>query len=230
MISKEAVLFSCGIDSLASALLLPHASLIYFKANFAHTREDLVSIQSISQILERKIIIDDSLNLQKFETKDFASIFCRNLLFVTIASNYADNLYLGAIKGDRSPDKNPDAFEIMSKTLSNLGGKKVCVKSLLWNFTKTETVNLILKNPNGYNLLLNSRSCYSSSSIHCGRCGACFRRWVALVNNNIEEQYQTPPWQWEKVQDYIQQMKRGFYDEVRAIETFNALRKYGVKI
>lgn len=230
MINQEAVLFSSGIDSLASALLLPNASLIYFKANFAHTKEDLVSIQSISKILEREIIIDCSLNLKKFETKDFVSIFCRNLLFVTIASNYADNLYLGAIKGDRSPDKNPDAFEIMSQTLSHLGGKKIYVKSLLWNLTKTEIVKLILNKPNGYNLLLNSRSCYSSSRIHCGRCGACFRRWVALVNNNIEEQYQSPPWQWVKVQDYIQQMKKGFYDELRTIETFKALRKYGVKL
>lgn len=227
---KQVVLFSAGIDSLDTALRLPKAEIIYFNAGFSHTTKDLKAIKKISQLLNRKITIDDSLNLGKFETQNFGPIFCRNLLFATIAGNYGEEIYMGAIRGDNALDKNPDAFKSMSKVLTELGGKKVIVKSLLWNLTKTEIIKEILSYPKGKELLLSSISCYASTTKHCGKCGSCFRRWVGMVNNNINEKYESNPWEWDQVPVYIEKMKKGMYDPKRTRETFAALKKFGVAI
>ncbi|NMB80380.1 MAG: hypothetical protein GYA14_01015 [Ignavibacteria bacterium] len=228
--SNRVILFSGGIDSLYTALLLPNARLLYCKAGFSHQKKDLNSITNFERITKRKVIIENSLNLKSFETKNFETIFCRNLLFATIAGNYGNNIYLGGIRGDNALDKSPQAFKSMSFLLTQIGGKNFSIKSLLWQFTKTEIVKEILNFKDGKDLLLNSVSCYSSSSRHCGKCGSCFRRWVAMTNNNIQEGYEFPPWQWEEVPNYIQRMKQGLYDTKRTKETFKALRQYGISI
>ncbi|MEM3112440.1 MAG: 7-cyano-7-deazaguanine synthase [Candidatus Anstonellales archaeon] len=227
---NKVVLFSAGIDSLATALKLPDATMLYFKAGFSHTNKDLRAISKISRLLKRKIIVDDSLNLGKFETQNFDPIFCKNLLFATIAGNYGDEIYLGAIRGDNALDKNPEAFKEMSKILTELGGKKLLVKSILWNKTKTEIIKDVLTYPKGKELLLSSVSCYAPTTKHCGKCGSCFRRWVGMVNNNIDEKYENNPAEWGRVPVYIQKMKKGLYDFKRTKETFAALRKVEIAI
>ncbi len=228
--NTKVVLFSAGIDSLATVLRLPDAKILYFKASFSHTNKDLKAINKISKLLKRKIIIDDSLNLGKFETQSFGPIFCRNLLFATVAGNYGNEIYMGAIRGDNALDKNPQAFKDMSRVLTNLGGKKVQVKSLLWDKTKTEIIKEILEFPNGKELLLSSISCYSATTKHCGKCGSCFRRWVGMVNNNIVEEYENNPATGDLVPIYIEKMKKGMYDLKRTKETFAALKKSGITI
>jgi len=224
------VLFSAGIDSLATILKLPDAKILYFRAGFSHTDKDLMAIKKIAVLLKRKVVIEDSLNLGKFETNDFGPIFCRNLLFATIAANYGNEIYMGAIRGDNALDKNPKAFSDMSKVLTDLGGKKILVKSLLWNKTKSEIVKEILTYPNGKKLLLASISCYASTVKHCGRCGSCFRRWVGMMNNNIKEEYENDPFKWDQVPVYIKKMKKGMYDSKRKKETFIALKKAGLEL
>lgn len=137
---------------------------------------------------------------------------------------------MGAIRGDNALDKNPQAFKDMSRVLTNLGGKKIRVKSLFWNMTKTEIIREILKFPNGKKLLLSSVSCYSSTAKHCGKCGSCFRRWVGMINNSIVEEYESDPANGDLVPIYIEKMKRGMYDPKRTKETFAALRKSGIAI
>lgn len=209
---------------------LPDATILYFKAGFLHTNKELKAINRISRILKRQVIIEDSLNLGKFETQNFDPIFCRNLLFATVAGNYGNEIYMGAIRGDNALDKNPQAFKDMSRVLTNLGGKKIRVKSLFWNMTKTEIIREILKFPNGKKLLLSSVSCYSSTAKHCGKCGSCFRRWVGMINNSIVEEYESDPANGDLVPIYIEKMKRGMYDPKRTKETFAALRKSGIAI
>jgi len=228
--NTKVVLFSAGIDSLATSLRLPDANILYFKAGFSHTNKDLKAINKISRLLKRKIIVEDSLNLGKFETQNFGPIFCRNLLFVTIAGNYGNEIYMGAIRGDNALDKSPQAFNDMSKVLTNLGGKKVLIRSLLWSKTKTEIVKEILSYSDGRKLLLSSISCYASTAKHCGKCSSCFRRWVGMVNNNVNEEYESNPATWDQVPVYIEKMKKGMYDSKRTKETFAALRKAGIAI
>ena len=52
------------------------------------------------------------------------------------------------------------------------------------NLTKTELIKLFLEKGGDSQMLLDSYSCYNGTD-PCGWCKPCFRKWVALKNNNI---------------------------------------------
>jgi len=61
----------------------------------------------------------------------------------------------------------------------------------------------------------------------CGRCSACFRRWVAFKNNGLEEEYEYPILDYKEIPTYLEKMSVQKYDPQRTFETLNALRIAG---
>ena len=61
--------------------------------------------------------------------------------------------------------------------------------------TKSQLVASFVKSfPDLAERLHDTRSCYADSDRACGSCTACFRRWVAMSNNGIHEDYEVDPW------------------------------------
>jgi len=109
----------------------------------------------------------------------------RNLLMASIASNYASNVVIAGVKDDHVSDKNPAAFNKMSKFLSETSNKKINIISPFWKITKSEVVKWFLNNIQfSREIIHKSTSCYSNKS-YCGKCPSCFRKACALWDNGI---------------------------------------------
>lgn len=126
----------------------------------------------------------------------------RNMTLAAIAANFGTTIWMNALFGELKasmPDKNMEFFTRTSSLLSYTFGTDIIVESPFWNLTKSQTVSLAineLKMP--ISVLTNTVSCYNPSTTEygvrfCGQCLTCFKRKVAMVNNDIEENYETDP-------------------------------------
>jgi 7-cyano-7-deazaguanine synthase in queuosine biosynthesis len=121
----------------------------------------------------------------------------RNLLLIgtAVAALQPAVVYLGALRGETSRDKSRRFMRQISKLLS-FSEQPVQVRSPSKRLTKTQLVARFIKLfPDLVERLQVTRSCYADSDLPCGRCLACFRRWVAMSNNGICERYEVEPWQ-----------------------------------
>lgn len=224
------LLFSGGMDSYIAWHYLNRPPVIFLNAKQSYWRKELDAVKNISKkYKDMKVIVDGSLDLSKWEEDDHYIPY-RNVFFSMIASLYAKKVYLVGIKGDLVDDNNPKAARLMSGFYKNFNhNQEVVVTSPFYNMTKSEIVKWYIGKRLPIKNLLISRSCYAeSSSGQCGRCSSCFRRWVALENNDVHENYDSPPWEWKEVKRYVVDIKKGKYDEDRAKETLAALKKHRV--
>jgi len=165
----------------------------------------------------------------------------RNLLFAVIGATFGDRIWICALDGEmhkfaRERDKTPEFYHLTSGLLTyvfDIIRPETIVETPFAHFTKTEEVRWALENGLTAEQLKKTSSCYDGKTGgHCGRCGTCFKRWVAFKNNGIEEEYDYPPYGEENVyaQESIKKMKEAkekgdfsHYSEKRINETFNAL-------
>jgi hypothetical protein len=220
------LLYSGGLDSYIACEFLNRPKTLYCKINHRYQEFELEAIEKTIP----NTIIDNSLNLGRWEKPD-ADIPMRNALMLMIAANYDDDLFLVAQAGEMAiPDRSPKFFKEISPFISFLTEKQVRVKTPFFTMTKTEMVKWYLFHGFKKEDLLKTRSCYSDGPIPCGACGACFRRWVSLKCNGIEEPMLNNILDWEGTKKYIEKMKKGLYDPSRTEETFTALQLAGVSV
>lgn len=146
-------------------------------------------------------VIRDPLPLRHLERPD-AHIDYRNLLLVSFeAANGASTVYLGAVKGESSRDKSRRFLRDASRLLTYLEKRRVRVLAPGRRYTKAKLFRVFLRScPDGERWLRITRSCYALAAydervVGCGECMACFRRWVAMSLNGVEEDYLSPPWE-----------------------------------
>ena len=226
--NKNILLFSGGLDSFIAWHYLNYPPVLFMDAGQSYAKKELETVEYFAQKYKNmKIEINISLNLSRWEEKNHYIPY-RNVLFSMIGSLYAPQIYLVGIKGDSVDDNNPTAAKLMSKFFINFNyNKNIIITSPFYQKSKSQIVRWYLKQEFPVKELLRTRSCYDKDSQgQCGKCGSCFRRWVALENNNIKEEYDSPPWEWAEVKTYIRKMKAGLYDKGRAAETLYALKKY----
>ena len=220
------LLFSGGLDSYIAWEYLDRPKTLYVALGHRYQDLELESVKS----LVPDTIIDDRLRLGDLEEED-AHIPLRNAFLALVGSLYDDEVALVVQKGEMDiPDRSPKFFYRMTQLLSTLKAPRgVRFFTPFWNWTKTQMVKWYLEAGHDPAKLLATRSCYTrtASGKPCGRCSACFRRWVALVNNDLHEDYEHDILSWEGVTRYVERMKAGEYDPVRAEETFAALRRAG---
>ncbi len=225
---KSILLLSGGLDSFIAWHYLNCPPVLFIDAGQSYVRKELKSVKNIASKYKRmELHIDNSLHLSRWEEKNHYIPY-RNVLFSMVASLYAQKVYLIGVKGDSVDDNNPKATKLMSNFFLNFNdNKKTVVTSPFYHMSKSQVVRWYVKQGLPVKNLLLTRSCYDRNTLgQCGRCGSCFRRWVALENNNIKEKYDSPPWKWSEVKHYVSKMKAGLYDQDRVEETFFALRKY----
>jgi len=178
----RALLFSGGLDSVMAWHLLDHPQAIYVKLGHKYQDRELATIERLGI----STIVIDGPQVGYLEERD-GHIPHRNLLLIsTVAALGYDTIYIGALAGEASPDKQPRFYRALERALwaSEQGPVKIVAPLQRW--TKSEALRrTLLAHPGARDLLLASRSCYGESDEPCGRCQACFRRWVALKLNDL---------------------------------------------
>jgi 7-cyano-7-deazaguanine synthase in queuosine biosynthesis len=158
--------------------------------------EDCAREMQLITELEKDIEIVD-LDLFKYEL-DNKIIPYRNHLFVLMAAQFGNEIYIGATAGDTTKDKDYVFKSQMEGILNYFAIDKHKVKvqeypySVVMPFkghTKVQIVNSYLDefdNPKDIEKLwTESRSCYAGEEKECGICRACLRKFVALYLNDV---------------------------------------------
>ncbi|MCL5409996.1 MAG: 7-cyano-7-deazaguanine synthase [Patescibacteria group bacterium] len=225
---KEILLFSGGLDSYIAWHYLNKPPVLFFDAKHSYVQKELETVTHFAnKHPDMQLEIDRTLDLSQWEKADFYIPY-RNVLFTMVGSLYAPKVHLIGIKGDSVNDNNPEATKRMSEFYNHFDPESpITVSSPFYEMTKTQIVEWYIKQGLSIEDLIRTRSCYDKSvEGQCGKCGSCFRRWVAFENNGITENYVFPPWEWQAVDKYIEDMKKGRYDEARTTETLKALSKF----
>lgn len=177
-----ALLYTGGMDSLMLATLRPDAVPVYVMIGSPYENAELDTMFELYQRGGPKPTILHGPQLQAPHAD--GHIVHRNLALITTvaAGTGADEILLGAVKGEASPDKSARFLRATSRALSASEHRPVRVHAPLKRRTKTDAVVDYLIAGGSVRLLKSTRSCYDPHAERCGRCQACFRRWVAFTN------------------------------------------------
>lgn len=215
------LLYSGGMDSFIAWEYLNRPATLYVDLQHRYAKQEMDAI--IDTI--PWTIIDKRLSLKDQEDKD-AHIPMRNAFLLMIASFYNNDIVLVVQKGEMTiPDRSDKFFQSFGSWLSWMNNTTMKISTPFADMTKTQMVTWYLDSNLPIEMLLRTRSCFSNTSTPCGACAACFRRWVALQNNGLHENYLLPMLQWDGVKEYVTKMEQGKYDEMRTKETMQALEK-----
>lgn len=178
---KKVLLYSGGMDSWLINKIWNPDVLLYVDMCTKYSKAEIERLP--------KDVIIERLDLSKWERPD-AIIPLRNLYLIMIATNYGDEICLGATAGDRVLDKSFEFAEKASDLLSFLYSKQH------WTEGRNIKVNLDFKNLTKKELLVkyleqggniaeaanNSFSCYSPTPAgkECWQCKPCFRKYVSF--------------------------------------------------
>lgn len=200
-IDGAVLMFSGGLDSLIGWYYLGQPQPMYAQIGHRYqTREEQVIARLETAVDGLHVWRTSRLYLGDYEYDD-AYIPLRNLLLacVPLLNSTVKTVYIGAVKGEASRDKSKRFFWSTSRLLSYILGRKVRVSAPLKKKTKSQLVRWFVENhPDKIDHLKMTSSCYSKNPLPdgvqgCGMCNACFRRWVAMSSNGIEEKYLSPP-------------------------------------
>ena len=193
---KKVLLYSGGLDSYIGATLLGSEwDLAYFNIGHKYAVNEIETMTSLGLPFKTH----SSLALQEqWVEHESGFIPQRNPLLISLAQAVydADEIALCAVAGELSADKHTRFFTLMSDLLSYTANKSVRVFSPFQKNTKSQIVKKYLEMANPLEPLLNTRSGYSPEKDNCGLCQACFRRWVAFENNDLNSYVE---WQIEPV-------------------------------
>jgi 7-cyano-7-deazaguanine synthase in queuosine biosynthesis len=146
----------------------------------------------------------------------------RNLLLACLvnAKYKPDEIYIAGLKDDVVEDKNPQAFEEMSKILTAQSRKPVKVLSPFWHLTKGQIVAQWLRESRP-DLLYKTISCYDPvHASFCGNCPACFRWFVAMESNGLR----TFDLDEKIILEYLAKIHK--YDTNRIFNTIRAVSRF----
>ena len=183
---KKVLLYSGGMDSwLIDKIWKPDIKL-YIDMNTRYSKEEIKKLP--------KDVIIEKLDLGKFERED-SIIPLRNLFLVMLASNYGNEVCLGATAGDRVLDKSLEFGKKTSNLLTYLYQKqhwteerKIKINLDYKSFTKTQLIKkYIEQGGNIEEAVKESFSCYYPiDSKECWNCKPCFRKYVSFKLNGYD--------------------------------------------
>lgn len=170
-------------------------------------------------------------------TPDNQIIRARNGLLAMIGALYGDEVWIVALAGEGHAgmlDKNPAFFDASSHYFSQIIGENVLVRSPFADKSKAAIVKWALSAGITREEMARTVTCYDATDKACGKCSACFKRWVATILNGISEPFSSRPWESKWAKDYIPKIwearktgQHDHYSEKRCNETINALRLVG---
>jgi len=204
---KSVLLFSGGMDSICMNHLLNPDILLHIHIGSMYSNKEYRKIDRMCEmgLLPKKKLINltSTIHLADYERSD-AMIPCRNALLVLLAAQYGETIYLGSVDGDRSSDKDYAFFMLMGELLDHMFQEAHWTHKHTFkanapfkHLTKTELVKLYVEQGGEHYPLQRSVSCYDKADGHCGWCKPCFRKWVALINNDVSTEtiFKQDPWE-----------------------------------
>ena len=88
------------------------------------------------------------------------------------------------------PDRSIKFMHDAAQLLSYLAKREITIQTPFEYQDKTDMVKLYKDMRAPIDELLKTIGCYNDSPGHCGNCAACFRRYIALANNDIDPGYE----------------------------------------
>ncbi|MCS3283396.1 7-cyano-7-deazaguanine synthase [Bacteroides salyersiae] len=180
---KKVLLYSGGMDSwLIDKIWKPDVKL-YVDMGTKYSQEEIKRLPAD--------VVVEKLDLSKWERED-KIIPLRNMYLIGIATNYGNEICLGATAGDRVLDKSPIFADMYEQLLNYLYRKqhwteerKIRINLDFKKYTKAQLV-WIYKEQGGNieNAFASSFSCYSpEDGKECWKCKPCFRKFIAFALN-----------------------------------------------
>lgn len=215
--NKQVLLYSGGMDSFITAHAYPLAELLYIDTGARYADKELEAIMSMQAPHHRAVIVDRRLSLADLE-RDDAIVPARNLLLLTIATYYGNDILLAATAGDSSTDKDHVFADKAADLLTHIYSShhfpdfgKVTVRLPYKEKSKGQMVAEYLRTGGDPVALAKTVSCYHPKKIHCGRCKACIRKWVALKYHGLHEitPWDQNPMNYEGWDDIVAKVQNG---------------------
>ena len=192
---KKVLLYSGGMDSWLIDKLIKPDILLFVRVHTANNELEYKRLQYLQKMnlidKERLVVVDYDLSAYERPQQNYF-LPLRNLHFVTIASHYGDEIYLGATGSSTHFDKN-DTFahkaeDVISYLLSETKEGPIQIKLPFKYTTKTELLKMFIdKGGNieeAYNFTV---SCYNPvNNKPCMSCTSCMSKFAAFYNNGYE--------------------------------------------
>ena len=127
----------------------------------------------------------------------------RNLTLAVIGAHLAPEVWICAVEGERHPygnrDKSVEFYHATSAALTYSWQPLRPETTLVAPFGMFTKAQAIASARHSYGVtaddLALTHSCYNDPPpSRCGKCIACFHRWLALYANGITEAHSEPPW------------------------------------
>lgn len=213
MNSNGVLLTSAGIDSFILWFLLDYPDMLYVRLGHKYESREFMTLsrhiptafkehdyQVLNALWHEKFRSASWLKLGSFEWED-AHIPLRNSLLLHVGVvEYPEHTqyYLGALKGEAGRDKSRKFFRQLSRMMTHSESRPIKAFAPAIGMTKTQLVARFKKEfPQYVHLLEYTTSCHApepvGDTVGCGKCSGCFRRWVAMYRNGIEEKYVVEP-------------------------------------
>jgi len=226
---RHVVLMSGGPDSLITLQFVKNNYLpglvipIHVSMNHLYDTAEKKALGKIEALMQIEIQeFKGRFDFSRIEESD-ANIYGRNAYLCIAAASVVPKgddayIWLSVQKDERSiPDRSDAFFDKMSRVLAVLNKPNELVVSTPWtNKDKTDMVRYFLNEGGSTGVLRSSWSCYKDTSVQCGNCPACIRRYIAFSLNGIEEEYLENPKNSATALDYINRARVGeYYSEER---------------
>jgi len=245
---KTVLLFSGGIDSLASYCILKNQGksvdkFLYLHFGVRYNREEVKAVYKLLQFLgeDEKYGWVDLDFVQGFEDAGTAEIPYRNLLAVVVAKYFGDKVVLSIEEGTQrniSRDRSDAFMRLLNRLYKYLDNKqRLSVVNPVRNLTKQDEVKVIKDyfGDKAQEVIDMTFSCYFPvDGKHCGNCPACIRKFFALYYNGLEfNNIARNPIESDVFKVYVGRIERGVYKGRRGRqyrEVLENLRREGWKI
>lgn len=190
-------LYGGGLDSLCISHLFKPQVKVYFHLGTEEAEQESRAAAAAGAIIDKRLQLADQVLPNKI-------LPARNLLLVTLASYYGNEILLGSTAGDTTKDKDAEFLVrtqgVLNHILRDAGPKALPFHApglTVWapagHMTKTQLVRRYLEEGGGVQALLKSRSCYHGQEQECGVCRSCVRKYVAFKLNGLNPQFHQVP-------------------------------------
>ncbi|RLE25622.1 MAG: hypothetical protein DRJ65_07285, partial [Acidobacteria bacterium] len=211
---------------------------IYFDINSPYREKEIAAIESLEIPVAIKKV--DLIMPEDRITPTEQIIRGRNFILAALGAYFGNEVWLGALYGEihnHMPDKSnkfKDDFNAIAEYVYHAYAARLVYP--FEHMTKTEVVSWALENGITPERLMRTNTCYDPVEQRCGRCSTCFKRWTAMINNGIEEEYPIEPHESEAAQSLLSAYQSAIgendfshYGKKRIEETKTALGKIGIK-
>jgi 7-cyano-7-deazaguanine synthase in queuosine biosynthesis len=213
------------------SLFYPDADNVYVDIGHKYRDKELAALSSIQRAtpgFRYRVLSGATIGQYEHES---GIIPFRNAEMIVTAAQVGERIVLGVLKDEINSDKSEEFFSGIANVLNVCyrkqywtEGKVFEVVSPLRSFSKTELVAQYLSRNLPAGPLLQTVSCYSAQDGHCGECPSCFKRWVALRLNGIEQDFRGDVVQWAHRTGIVAKARSGQYQPQRSAEIIKAVK------